>query len=106
MFDEGLEAIEAGVPEFLPLPQPPLRFFERSGFQRADLLAAVAATLDQPRALQHLHMLGSAGERHSERFTQLADRFLAERQVGKHSPPGRIGQRMESRVESIFNHMV
>jgi len=47
MFDEGLEAIEAGVPEFLPLPQPPLGFLERFGFEAAQVRAAMLAARDE-----------------------------------------------------------
>ena len=39
-------------------------------------------------------------------LAELADRFLAEREVRQHSASGRIGQRLERRIELIFNHAV
>ena len=51
-------------------------------------------------------MLGGAGEAHGERLAKLADRLLAQRQAGEHAAAGRIGQRLEGRIESFFNHVV
>ena len=61
---------------------------------------------DEARGLEHLHMLRRAGEAHLIRFGKLADRGLAERELGEHAPPRRIGQRVEYVIESILNHVV
>ncbi len=60
----------------------------------------------QPRLFEHFHMLGRAGEAHREGPGELADRFFAECQVGEHPAPGRVSQRAENGVESLFNHAV
>src|SRR3954451_1866691 len=67
-FDQRFEAVEAHVPEFLPLPQPFLGFGQRPGVERADLPPPGFAPRDEPRTLEDLHMLGSAGEAHAERL--------------------------------------
>src|SRR5690348_18489761 len=72
-FDERLEAVEAGGPEFLPLPEPAFGFGQRSGIEGYEVGAADLAAGQQPGVLQHLHMLRSAGERHLERLGQLAE---------------------------------
>src|SRR5690242_1337576 len=77
-FDERLEAVEAHGPEFLPLPEPTLGFFERPRFEGNDVRAADLSALQQPCVLEHLHVLGCAGEAHRERLRQFADRFVAE----------------------------
>ena len=83
-----------------------LRGLERFGLERADLPPARLAAFDETRAFENFHVLRSAGEAHRKGFTQFADRFVAEREAGKHSPAGRISQRPERRVEFIFNHLV
>src|SRR5690348_4107131 len=105
-FHRCLESIEADSPELLPLPDPPLCFLERLGFDADEMRSAVFPPRDQPRLFEHFHMLGCSGEGHREGFGQLADRFLAERKIRKHPAPRRIRQRSERRIESIFNHMV
>jgi hypothetical protein len=105
-FDHRPEPVETDGPEFFPLPQPLLRLRERLGPQAANVLPARLSAFDQTRAFKHFHVLRSAGERHRERFAQLAHRFLAERQVCQHSAPRRIRQSVEGDVESIFNHVV
>src|SRR6185437_1462410 len=105
-FDQGLEPIEAGGPELLPLPKPPLGFLERLRFDADEVCAALLAPRDKARLLEHLHVLGSAGERHREGLGKLADRFFTQREAGEHSAPRRIRQRAERRIESILNHKV
>src|SRR5437868_5211299 len=86
-FDERLEPVEADVPELFPLPQPAFGFFERAGFDPDKVGSAALAPLNQPRVFEHFHMLRRAGEAHRERFGELADRFLAEREVCQNSAP-------------------
>src|SRR5438270_5305291 len=105
-FDQRLEPVEAGIPELLPLTHPPLGFLERPGVDADEVRAANLAPSDQPRVLQHLHVLGGAGEGHSKRLAELTNRFLAEGEASQHSAPRRVGQRMERHVESIINHVV
>ena len=105
-FDQRLELVEASGPELLPLPQPAFRFLQRLGLQRANLPAPRLLAFDEPRALQHLHVLRSAREGHREGLAKLAHRFVAEGEAGEHPAPGRIGQCPEGRVESLFNHVV
>ena len=81
-------------------------FLERAGFEADDVRPPLLAPRDEAGILQHLHVLRGAGEAHVEGARKLADRFRAEREAGEHSAPRRIGQRMERRVESIFNHVV
>src|SRR5437764_13581540 len=67
-FDQRFEAIEAHVPESLPLPQPFFGFGQRSGVERANLLAPRLAPSDEPRPFEDLHVLGRACNAHAERL--------------------------------------
>src|SRR5512144_2829513 len=89
-FDERLEAIETDVPEFLPLPKPARRLFERPGVELDEVCAADLAPGEQPGVLEHLHVLRCAGEAHADRTRQLADRLFAKREAGEHPAPRRI----------------
>ena len=103
--DERVQPIKARRPHLFPLPQPAIRFGERFGVQAAQLHPPDLAARDQTGAFQHLHMLGGTGEAHRERLRQFADRLFAEREIGEHAPPSRVGEGVECGIES-FNHVV
>jgi len=65
-------------------------------------------TLDEARVLQDAEVLEEAGQRHVERFGQLAYRRVAFAQPDEHGAARRVGQRAEHRVESpqMVNHKV
>ena len=89
-------------------------FLHGRGRQLAGDGASSFVARDQTRIVEHVEMLHDGGERHRERFRQLADGnavlFVQPRQQGT---PGRIGERREHAVERgvlggilILNHGV
>src|SRR4051812_7330905 len=104
--DRGFEPIEADGPIAFPLAEPPLRFGERPGIEAAQVRASHLLARDEAGALEHLHMLGRSREAHAVRLGERTDRGLAERELGEHAAPRRIGQCMEHSVKSIINHLV
>jgi len=89
-FDQGFEAVEAGRPELLPLPEPGFGFLQRAGFHSDQVGAADLAACDQAGVLQHLHVLGSSRESHLEGLGKRTDGLLTEREAGEHPASGRI----------------
>src|SRR5262245_55422554 len=64
----------------------------------------LAALLDQPRALQHLEVLGDCGQAELERSRQLPDGRLALGQPSKNRSAGRVGERGKGCAERIGMH--
>lgn len=63
---------------------------------------------DEPRPLQHAHVLGGRRKRHPERLGQDADIFLAIGKTAEHGAAGGVGQRPKDTVEPLrsLNHVV
>src|SRR5438309_11785251 len=70
------------------------------------MVAAGLPARHEPGIFEHLHVLRGSGKAHPQWLGQLADGPVAEREAGEHAAPGRIGQCLESYVQSIFNHKV
>lgn len=71
--------------------------------------AALAATLDQPRALQHPQVLGDGGQGDAERTGELRDGGLPDPKPGQDRASRGVGEGGEGRVEPerlMINHMV
>src|SRR5439155_17010691 len=92
------------------LPEPPVLLgplrdpAQRCRYEPAGSPLGIAATGDQPRALQHLQVFGDRLKAHRERRGQLVDRGLALRQPGQDGAAGRVGERREHAAELVCCH--
>src|SRR5262245_19081754 len=106
LLQQRIEAIERFVLELLVAGHPFVRALERRGAQRTELLTSFLALLDQAGALEIGQVLRDRLLRNAERLGELVDRGRALAQPLEDHSPRRIGQRQESQVERIHNHMV
>lgn len=101
-----LQPVERLVPELPVALHPVMRLFKCHRPERAELLPALPAFLDQPRPLQAGQMLGDRLLGNAERLGQLVDRGRALPQAVQDHPPGGVGEGGEGVVEGIHNYMV
>ena len=100
LVQQGVEALEAPLPELAVALEPVGGLGERLGLEPARPPLRVAAARNQPGALEHLEVLGDRGLAHRERLGELRHRGLARREPGEDRPAGGIGERRERRVEA------
>jgi hypothetical protein len=101
LFQDGIQRLKSSFPK-LPISLEPSRGFRESlGLQSPRPALRIAATRDQPRALEHLEMLRDRRLAHRKRLRQLADRRLPRREPRQYRPPSRIGQRRERDVQTV-----
>src|SRR5437773_10374744 len=79
--------------------EPIRRLPQRTRAQTADAPLRMHASLDQPRALEHVQVARNRRQRDVERLRQVADRRLAPREPGEDRAARRIGERGENDVE-------
>ena len=81
---------------------------QRPRIEPAGVHAPLHFAADQAGALEHLDVLGGAGERDVEGRGEFADRARLARQRLQHGPSGRVGEGLEEGVEGglIVNHVV
>ena len=98
------EPIEPGLPD-LPVSTDPLDgVIERCGLEAAGPVLGVLSSRDQPRALEHLEVLGDRLEAHVERFGQLVHRRLAVGEPGEDRSARRVGEGCEGDAERVVGH--
>ena len=98
-----IEPVEAFLPERAVLLQPIRGLRERLGFHAARTELRLTAARDEPRALEHAHVLGNGRQRHREPPRQLADRFVAPGKPLEDRAPRGVGERAERLGEQAHN---
>lgn len=106
LLQQHIEPIERFVPELLVSRHPVVSALEWSCTQRAELLTAILALLDQARAFEIGQMLRDRLLRNAERLGELVDRCRALAQPVENHSSRRIGQGQESQVQRIHNPTV
>src|SRR5579885_1000471 len=86
-----VQPVETRFPKLAVFLQPFIHSLQHRRFDPADVRASPHVAAHKARPLQHLHMLGRGGERHVERFGQLADVVLAQDKRSQHRAPRGIG---------------
>jgi hypothetical protein len=98
------EPVEAALPELRMAGEPSEGLAQRIRPQPARAALRLTAALYQPRALEHLHVLGDRGQGHAEGLGKLADGCLAGGQAREDRPPRRVGEGGEDAVELGGGH--
>src|SRR5207245_9014675 len=101
LIEQGIEALEAALPETAVALQPRGGFRERLGLEPAGPSLGVAAVGHQAGSLQHLEVLGDRRLAHREWPGQLRHRRLPRRAPGEDGAPRRIGECREGRIEAM-----
>src|SRR3954468_4522580 len=107
--DNLVQLVKARGPE-LAVALDPCRLFGQCA--SAELAGPHASDLfrgDEPRLLQHAHMLLHAREAHVERLGEIRDRGVCTAELLQNTAPGGVRERSEGGVEAgprILNHMV
>ena len=70
------------------------------------LLTAAPVLDDEPRPLEHRHVLLHGREAHRVAAGQLGDRLLLRQHHRDDVAPGGVGERVEHVVGATYNHMV
>src|SRR5580693_7771825 len=104
LVQEGVEALEVGLPEFSILLQPLGGFGQRPGLDPAGSFLGVASPGNEASLLKHLEVFGNRGLAQLERSHELINRGLALRQPGQDSPAGRVRQGRERGIEASGHH--
>src|SRR5215211_4804650 len=100
-----VEAVHLLLPGALARLHPCNRLVERLGVQPAGAPLRLAATHDQPGALEHLQVARDRGQAHRERLGELVDRRLALGQARQDRAPRRVGERTEGQAQRIGRHL-
>jgi len=79
---------------------------DRCRFERTEVLATLPSAFDQVRHFQIGEMFGNGLLRNRERLRELVHGRRAAGEPIDDRPPGRIGERGKSEVQSIHNLMV
>src|ERR1700722_13164948 len=101
LFEQDVEAREVAFPPFAVTREPAACLRERFCFQAARPSLSVPATRNEPRALEHLEVLGDRRLAHRKRRCQLEDRCVTGCQSREDRPARRVGERGECRVEAL-----
>jgi hypothetical protein len=103
------ETVERAFPEPARIGEPARSVDQRCAYEGDVVFPALAFARDQAGALEHAHVLGDGGQRHTERRGDLAHARRATREAGQDRPSRGVGKRAERGVEflrRIVNHMV
>src|SRR5205823_8064346 len=96
-----VEPVEAALPE-VPVRLEPLdSLAKRCALEAGRPKLRRAAARDQPRALEHLEMLGHRLDADRERLGELVHRRVALREPRQDRAPRRVGERRERRRELV-----
>ena len=109
LIEQGVESLEAGLPNLAVAFQPSVGFRQRLGFDAAQMSAPHHAAAHELGTLQDPDVLGGRGKRHAQRRRQFAEIPLSLGQTSQHRPPRRMRQCMKDPIECgvfIFNHVV
>jgi hypothetical protein len=101
-----LELFEPVLPHLSVSPDPLDRVVERRGLQAAGPVLGVLPSCDQPRALQHLQVLGNRLEAHVERLGELVHGGLAGGEPGEDRSACRVGEGCERDAERVVGQFV
>lgn len=99
LVEERVQCFEAGLPVPAELLGPERRFFQRCGVQAAEVLPPDDAAAEEFGLLEHTHVLGGGGERHSEWRGELAEVSFPARKLSDDRTPGGVSQGVEDDVE-------
>ena len=104
-----LEGVEPLVPERAELGQNLRRVSKRRGTEPASVNAPAPLAAQEPRAFEHLNVLGNRLERHVEGLGQLRDRALLACDSSQDFTPRRVRQGAKNAIEMRgpwLNHSV
>src|SRR4051812_23612469 len=101
LFQVIIEPVEALFPELPVELDPRGGVLQRPRLQPARPPLRFAAAGDEPRALEHLQVLGNRRQGHVERLGQLVHRRLPPRQPPENRPPSRVGKGRERGAEGV-----
>jgi hypothetical protein len=93
-------------PERLELVEQAVHLAKDTGHPPDPLLATVPALDDEPRPLEHRHVLLHRREAHRVAAGQLGDRLLLRQHDRDDVATGGVGERVEHVVGATYNHMV
>src|SRR6185437_6630722 len=96
---QGVQALEAALPELAVAFQPPASIGEWLCLQPPRPPLRVASPRNQACPFQHLEMLRNRGLGHREWFGQLHNRRFAGREARQDRPPRWVGERGECCIE-------
>src|SRR4051794_33571488 len=96
-----VEPVHAGLPRLLARLHPLDRVVERLGLHPARPPLLVAASGDQPGALENLQVSGDRRQTHRERFREIVDGRLALGQAGEDLATRRVGEGGEGEAELV-----
>src|SRR5258705_7326507 len=99
-FEQCVESLEVGFPEFAIALQPFSRLSEWLGVETAWPALSIAAARNQPRSLQHFEVLGNGWLGHRERLGPLHKRRITSSPTGQNRPPRRSGKPRQRRLQS------
>src|SRR5262245_46590726 len=94
-----LERVEPLVPEALVELEPARGIRERLRVEATEVRPALHRAAHEAGALEHFDVLRRGRQRDAEGLRELAHRSLSCRQIAKHLPPSRIGERLEHAIE-------
>ncbi len=98
------EIVEAAIPEAPIAIEPVGHRLQRRRLQMTGTPLCFAPARDQPRAFEHLQMLGNGGEAHVIGLGQLGDRGIPRGKAGQDAAARRVGEGEQRRAELVGRH--
>ncbi len=95
LVEEGLQGVEAGLPQASVWRKPRVEFDQTLGPQRVDAPLRVGMHMDEPRLAQDTQMLGCRRLRRLQRGGELADRPRGFEQQIEDPPARGLGEDRE-----------
>jgi hypothetical protein len=106
LVENPVDAVDTRAPERLELVEQAVHVAKDTGYPPDPLLTAVPALDDEPRPLEHRHVLLHRREAHRVAAGQLGDRLLLRQHDRDDVATGGVGERVEHVVGATYNHMV
>src|SRR5258706_16346987 len=106
LLEVALQLVEALLPVAAVVLDPVGNALERVGLEPARSPLRFAAALDQPRALEHLEVLGHGGQAHVEGLCELEHRGFPRGKACEDRAPGGVGEGGEGGAEAVGGHGV